>query len=60
MHMNMDHIASGHFVLGETLLMAIGSMPPTKVCLQFKAAVPVRRKTCERCNHSLSFDPNEK
>ena len=28
-------------------------MPPTKVCLQYKAAVPVRRKTCvtERCDH---------
>ena len=26
-------------------------MPPTKVCPQCKAAVPVRRKTCERCNH---------
>ena len=27
------------------------SMPPTKVCPQCKAAVPVRRKTCERCDH---------
>ena len=26
-------------------------MPPTKVCLQCKAAVPVRWKTCERCDH---------
>ena len=26
-------------------------MPPTKVCPQFKAAVPVRRKTCECCDH---------
>ena len=26
------------------------SMPPTKVCLQCKAAVPVKRKTCERCD----------
>ena len=25
-------------------------MPPTKVCPQCKAAVPVRRKTCERCD----------
>ena len=25
-------------------------MPPTKVCPQFKAAVPVRWKTCERCD----------
>ena len=28
-------------------------MPPTKVCPQCKAAVPVRRKTCERCDHVL-------
>ena len=27
------------------------SMPPTKVCPQCKAAVPVRRKTCEHCDH---------
>ena len=26
-------------------------MTPTKVCPQCKAAVPVRRKTCERCDH---------
>ena len=26
-------------------------MPPTKVCPQCKAAVPVRWKTCERCGH---------
>ena len=26
-------------------------MPPTKVCLQCKAAVLVRWKTCERCDH---------
>ena len=26
-------------------------MPPTKVCPHCKAAVPVRRKTCERCDH---------
>ena len=25
-------------------------MPPTKVCQQCKAAVPVRWKTCERCD----------
>ena len=42
------HVASGHFVLGETFFansiiaywqLAV-SMPPTKVCLQCKAAVP--------------------
>ena len=27
------------------------SMPPTKVCPQCKAAVPVRWKTCECCDH---------
>ena len=26
-------------------------MPPTKVCPQCKTAVPVRQKTCERCDH---------
>ena len=26
-------------------------MPPTKVCPQCKAAVPVRWKTCECCDH---------
>ena len=26
-------------------------MPPTKVCPQCKAALPVRWKTCERCDH---------
>ena len=26
-------------------------MPPTKVCPQCKATVPVRWKTCERCDH---------
>ena len=26
-------------------------MPPTNVCLQCKAGVPVRRKTCECCDH---------
>lgn len=26
-------------------------MPPTKVCPQCKGAVPVRRKSCECCNH---------
>ena len=25
-------------------------MPPTKVCPQWKDAVPVRRKTCEDCD----------
>ena len=35
--------------------MVIGSktvrMPPTTLCSQCKAAVPVRRKTCEHCDN---------
>ena len=54
--MNLDHVASGHFVLGRDVLCEFDywplavSMPPTKVCPQCKAAVPVKRKTCERCD----------
>ena len=50
MRMNLDHVASGHFVLGRDVLCEFDywplavSMPPTKVCPQCKAAVPVRRK----------------
>ena len=57
MHMNLDHTASGHFVLGRAVDCEFNywplavSMPPTKVCPQCKAAVPVRRKTCERCDY---------
>ena len=57
MRMNLDHVASGHFVLGRDVLCEFDywplavSMPPTKVCPQCKAAVPVRRKTCECCDH---------
>ena len=58
MRMNLDTCL--HFVLGETFFglcefdypLAV-SMPPTKVCPQCKAAVPVRRKTCERCDHAF-------
>ena len=60
MHMNLDHADSGHFVLTwerrslRVRLLVIGSktvsMPPTKVCPQCKAAVPVRWKTCECCD----------
>ena len=55
--MNLDHMASSHFALGIDVLCEFDywtlavSMPPTKVCLQSKAAVPVRRKTYERCDH---------
>ena len=51
MRMNLDHVASG----GETFIAASPplavNMPPTKVCPQCKAAVLVRWKTCERCDH---------
>ena len=58
MRMNLDQVANGHFVLGETFFASsiIAKWPltirvtPTKVCQQCKAAVPVRRKTCECCN----------
>ena len=47
---------SDHFVIGRDVLCEFDywplavSMPPTKACSQCKAAVPVRRKTCERCD----------
>ena len=56
MRMNLDHVASGDFVLRRDVLCEFDywplavSMPPTKVCPQCKAAVPVRRKTCECCD----------
>ena len=57
MCMNLDHVASGSFVLRRDVHCEFDywplavSMPPTKVCPQCKAAVPVRWKTCERCDH---------
>ena len=54
MRMNLDHVASGHFVLawGRSLrVRVLCHWHPTKVCPQCKAAVPVRRKTCECCDH---------
>ena len=53
MRMNLDHVASGHFVLGRDVLCEFDywplavSMPLTKVCPQCKAAVRKR----ERCDH---------
>ena len=51
MRMNLDHVASGRFVLERDVhcefdywLLAV-SIPPTKVCPQCKAAVAVKRKT---------------
>ena len=47
MRMNLDHVASVHFVVGRDVLCEFDywllavSMPPTKVCPQCKAAVPV-------------------
>ena len=55
-YMNLDHVTSGCFVLRRDVHcvdywpLAV-SMPPTKVCPQCKAAVPVRWKTCDRCDH---------
>ena len=64
MRMNLDHVASGRFVLGRDVhyefdywSLAV-SMPPTKIHPQCKAAVPVRWKTCEHV--IMSFDPKEK
>ena len=57
MRMNLDRVASGRFVLGRDVHCEFDywplavSMPPTRVCPQCKAAVPVRWKTCERCDH---------
>ena len=59
--MNLDHVTSGRFVLGRNVHCEFDywplavSMPPTKVCPQCKAAVPVRWKTCERCDHVFRF-----
>ena len=64
MRMNLNHVVSGHFVLGRDVLCEFDylplavSMPPTKVCPQCKAAVPVRRR---HVNTVITyFDPNEK
>ena len=63
MRMNLaGHVASGHFVLGRDILcefdyckLTIGSKYASKVCLQCKAAIPVRWKTCERCDLIFRF-----
>ena len=57
MRMNLDHVTSGRFVFGRDIHCEFDywplavSMPPTQVCLQCKAAVPVGWKTCERCDY---------
>jgi len=56
--MNLDTWLAAILFLGETFFVSsiiaysplTISMPPTKICPQCKAAVPVRRKTCERCD----------
>ena len=55
MRINLDHVASGNFVLGRDVLCEFNwplavSMPSKKVCPQCKDAVPVRQKTCECCD----------
>ena len=63
MRMNLDTWLAAILFLGETffasLIIAywplVVSMPPTKVCPQCKAAVTVRRKTCERCDLVFRF-----
>ena len=63
MCMNLDHVAGGCFVLGRDVHCEFDywplavSMPPTKVCLQCKAAVLVRWMTWNAV--IMSFDPNE-
>jgi len=63
MRMNLDTWLAAILFLGETFFassiiaywqLAV-SMPPTKVCPQCKAAVPVGRKTCERCDLVFRF-----
>ena len=59
MRMNLDHVASGRFVFGRDVHFEFDycplavSMPPTQVCTQCKAAVPVGWKTCERVTFNL-------
>ena len=50
MHMNLDHVASDVHCEFDYWPLAV-NLPPTKVCPQCKAAVPVRWKSCERCDH---------
>ena len=63
-YMNLDHVTSGRFVLGRDIHCEFNywplavSMPPTKVCPQCKAAVPVRWKTCECCDHVFRSERN--
>ena len=39
-------------IVGHCRIQALAvNLPPTKVSLQCKAVVPVRLKTCKRCDH---------
>ena len=51
MLMNLDYVASGGETFIASSITGSKNTPPTKVCPQCKAAVPVRWKTCERCDH---------
>ena len=57
-------MASGRFVLERDIHCEFDywplavSMPPTKVCLQCKAAVPVRWKMCKCCDHVFRSKQN--
>ena len=58
MHMNLDHVAGGHFVLGRGILCECADYWPlaikyvsNKAMPAGKAAIPVRWKTCECCDH---------
>ena len=59
--MNLDTWLAAILLLGETFLASsIIAYRPLAVCLQqryarSKAAVPVRRKTCERCDLVFPF-----
>ena len=50
MRINLDHMARRDVLCEFDYWPLAVSMPPTKVCPHCKAAVPVRRKTCERCD----------
>ena len=63
MRVNLDMCLVTILFLGETFFassiiaywpLAV-SMPSTKVCPHCKAAVPVRPKTCERCDLVFRF-----
>ena len=64
MRMNLDHVTGGRFVLGRDIHCEFDywplavSMPPTKICSQCKAAVPVRQ--CDHVFRSKECNLREK